>query len=192
MKKVLLLSVLAPLACAAGAQEVANVVSSVPVIQQVAVQREVCTQQPAVVEKPTTGAGAVIGAIAGGAVGNSIGGGSGRAAATAIGVIGGAVLGNSIEGRGSEVRNVQSCSMQTFYENRTSGYNVTYEYAGKQYMVQMPYDPGPTLRVQVTPVGVQSPTMVTTPPSYGTPPPAYITVPPVSAPPRPQPYRPIS
>ena len=46
------------------------------------------------------------------------------------------------------------CSTQTIYENRTVGYNVVYEYAGKQYTVQMPQDPGPTLRLQVTGVEV--------------------------------------
>ena len=30
---------------------------------------------------------------------------------------------------------------------------MTYEYAGRQYTVQMPYDPGPTVRLQVSPVG---------------------------------------
>jgi len=42
--------------------------------------------------------------------------------------------------------------MQTFYENRTVAYNVAYEYAGKPYSVQMPYDPGPFIAVQITPV----------------------------------------
>ena len=48
---------------------------------------------------------------------------------------------------------MQQCSTQTFYENRTVAYNVTYEYAGKQYSVQMPQDPGPYVRLQITPVG---------------------------------------
>ena len=46
------------------------------------------------------------------------------------------------------------CSTQTIYENRTVGYNVIYEYAGKQYSVQLPQDPGPTLalRVSIAPI----------------------------------------
>lgn len=47
------------------------------------------------------------------------------------------------------MQNVQQCSTQTFYENRTVAYNVTYEYAGKQYSVQMPQDPGPYVRLQM-------------------------------------------
>ncbi|HSW18613.1 MAG TPA: glycine zipper 2TM domain-containing protein [Ramlibacter sp.] len=137
-------------------QETARVVSTVPVIQQVAVPRQVCNSQPVVMEQPRSGAGAALGAIAGGAAGNAIGGGSGRALATIVGVMGGAILGNSIEGTSSQVQQQTQCATQTFYENRAVAYNVTYEYAGRQYQVQMPHDPGPTLRLQITPVGAGS------------------------------------
>ena len=68
--------------------------------------------------------------------------------------MGGAILGDHMEGPGPErLENVQHCSVQNFYENRTVAYNVLYEFAGKQYSVQMPNDPGPTLALQITPVG---------------------------------------
>ncbi|HYF40873.1 MAG TPA: glycine zipper 2TM domain-containing protein [Ramlibacter sp.] len=138
----------------AQAQEVGRVISSTPVIQQVAVPRQTCTQQPVVVEQPaTSGAGSVIGAIAGGLLGNTIGHGGGRAAATAIGAMTGAVVGNRVESGPAYAQNLQQCTTQTFYENRTVAYNVTYEYNGQQHTVQMPHDPGPTVRLQVTPVG---------------------------------------
>lgn len=131
-----------------------RVITSTPVIQQVAVPRQVCSNQPVAVPQQKSGAGAVMGALAGGAVGNAIGDGGGRAAATILGLVGGALLGDRIEGSpGTQVQNVQQCSTQTFYENRTVAYNVTYEYAGKQYTVQMPQDPGPYVRLQITPVG---------------------------------------
>ncbi len=156
MKKSLTFAGVAGLMLAAPAlhaQETARVVSSIPVYQQVSVPRQVCTTQQVAVEQPKSGAGAVMGAIAGGAVGNQIGGGTGRAVATMAGVIGGAMLGNNIEGSpGTRMQDQTTCSTQTVYENRIQGYNVTYEYAGRQYQVQMPQDPGPTLRVQVTPV----------------------------------------
>jgi hypothetical protein len=41
------------------------------------------------------------------------------------------------------------CSTQTIYESRTVAYNVVYEHAGKLYSVQMPQNPGSTLRLQV-------------------------------------------
>ena len=92
------------------AEEVGRVISSTPVIQQVAVPRQVCNNQPVAVQQPNSGAGAVMGAIAGGALGNAIGHGGGRAAATVIGLVGGAGVGNSIEGSGSYVQNVQQCT----------------------------------------------------------------------------------
>lgn len=159
MKKALLLS-LAGLGAVgvAQAQEVGRVLSTTPVIQQVAVPRQVCNQQQVAVAQPKSGAGAAMGAVAGGVVGNQIGHGGGRAAATVLGLVGGAILGDRIEGPSApQVQTVQNCSTQTFYENRTAAYNVIYEYAGKQYTVQLPYDPGPTIRLQVTPVGAAQP-----------------------------------
>lgn len=138
----------------AQAQEVGQVISRTAVYQQVAVPRQMCTQSPMAVQNPTSGAGALMGAIAGGAVGNQIGGGSGRALATIAGVMGGAMMGDRIESPGSQVQNQTTCTTQTVYENRLTGYNVVYEYAGKQYNVQLPQDPGPTIQLQVTPVGM--------------------------------------
>ena len=137
----------------AQADEIGKVISSTPIIQQVAVPRQVCNNEQVVTQGQKSGAGAAMGAIAGGAIGNNVGQGSGRAAATMLGLFGGAILGDKIEGPGTpEVRNVQNCSQQMFYENRTMAYNVVYEFAGKQYTVQMPQDPGPTVRLQITPV----------------------------------------
>ena len=148
------------------AQEVGRVISSTPIIQQVAVPRQVCNNEQVVSGGQKSGAGAAMGAIAGGAIGNSMGQGSGRAAATMLGLFGGAILGDKIEGPGTpEVRNVQNCSQQMFYENRTMAYNVVYEFAGKQYTVQMPQDPGPTVRLQITPMAPATNT------SYGNVPP---------------------
>ena len=156
-KTVLFAALAATLGTSAMAQspgpETGRVISSTPIIQQVAVPRQVCSQQPVAVQQPRTGAGAAIGAIAGGALGNSVGQGSGRAAATVLGILGGAMVGDRVEGGGTQVQNVQQCTTETFYENRTVAYNVTYEYGGRQYSVQMPNDPGPTIRLQVTPMG---------------------------------------
>lgn len=170
MKKSILFAALGGIAAfagAAGAEEVGRVLSATPMVQQVAVPRQVCSNQPMVVQQPNSGAGAVVGGIAGGALGNTIGHGSGRAAATAIGIIGGALLGNNIEGSGRQVQNVQQCSTQTSYENRTMGYDVVYEYAGREYNTQMPYDPGPTIRLQVTPIGASD--AAPDPAGYGSP-----------------------
>ena len=132
----------------------ARVISSTPVVQQVAVPRQVCNNQQYLTEAPRSGGGALLGALIGGVAGNAIGSGGGRAAATALGLFGGAVVGDRVEGGGAQqVQNVQQCSTQTYYENRPSYYNVVYEYQDQQYNAQMVSDPGLYVRLQVSPVG---------------------------------------
>lgn len=61
----------------------------------------------------TTGAGAVIGGVAGAVVGHQFGGGGGRDVATIIGAVGGAVAGNAIEkNRNSNVQESYRVSIQ--------------------------------------------------------------------------------
>jgi len=189
MKRTLVLtaSLLATGLCAA--QEEGLVISSTPVVQQVAVPRQVCSSEPVAMQQPKSGAGAAIGAIAGGIVGNAASHGSG--AATVLGAIGGAVIGNQVEEAPPPVlQEVQRCGTQTFYENRTVGYDVEYEYGGKRYRVQLPYDPGQTIALRVSPADLGEPgapppmPIVSSPPVY--------TAPVVVAPPvyyvRPYPY----
>jgi hypothetical protein len=74
-------------------------------------------------------------------------------AATGVGMVAGAAIGDNVEGRGQyQTQLATQCSTQTSYENRTTAYNVAYEYGGKQYNVQMPYDPGQTIPLQVRPM----------------------------------------
>ena len=139
-------------------EEQGRVISSTPVVQQVAVPREVCSDERVTYQGQPSGAGALLGGIAGGAAGNAIGNGSGRAAATVIGLIGGAIIGNRVEGPGQPyTETYRQCGTQTFYENRTVAYNVVYEYAGRQYNVQTPQDPGRFIRLNVSPVDALPP-----------------------------------
>ncbi|MDD0811394.1 hypothetical protein PSQ20_13645 [Curvibacter sp. RS43] len=173
MNKLLILS--ASLLAATGAvqaQETGRVISSTPVIQPVAVQQQSCGTAPMVVQAPKSGAGALMGAVAGGAIGNALGGGAGRAVATAAGLMGGAILGDHIEGAGAtQVAQVPQCSTQTVYENRQVGYNVVYEYGGRQYTAMMANDPGQTVQLQVNPVvqGASNPSAAYSPPAYAQP-----------------------
>ena len=135
------------------AQESARVVSSTPVVQQFSVPKRVCSEEQVVVNGEKSGAGAAMGAIAGGAIGNTMGRGDGRAAATMLGIIGGAIMGDKIEGNPNpQLRNVQRCTQQMVYESRITGYNVVYEFAGKQYSAIMPTNPGPVVQLQITPL----------------------------------------
>lgn len=134
------------------AQEMGRVLSATPITQELAVPQQVCGNETVYGgPRPTTGAGAVLGAIAGGAAGNAIGGGGGRAAATALGVIGGAVLGNQIEAGPSGYRNVQRCTTETYYESRVIGYDVVYEYAGRRHRTRTQSDPGEWIALSVQP-----------------------------------------
>ena len=127
-----------------GNAEMGRVISSIPVLTQVAVPRQVCTVEQITRDGQKSGAGALMGGIAGGAMGNAVGDGSGRAVATMIGIVGGAILGNNIEGGGQpQTQQVQNCRTETTYETRTQGYNVTYEYAGKQYTCKCRKTPVP-------------------------------------------------
>lgn len=154
MKQSILFAALGLAALGAGAQEIGQVLSSTPVIQQVAVPRTYCNQPGYVGEPQTSGAGGLMGAIAGAGVGSQIGSGSGTAAAMIIGAVGGALIGNNIEAGGARQAYAQPvCGTETTYENRTVGYDVTYEYAGRQFTTRMNHDPGPTVQLQVTPYG---------------------------------------
>ena len=164
-----------------GAQDFGRVLSSTPVVQQVQVPRQVCSQESWQAPAQKSGAGGVFGALAGGVLGNSVGQGSGRAAATAIGIMGGALLGDRLEGSNdTHTQTAQRCSTQTLIENHVVGYNVVYEYAGKQYAVQMPHDPGPQVQLQIAPVSSMPPPPPAQPLVYATPPaPAVVVAQPV-------------
>ncbi len=95
----------------------------------------------------------MLGALAGGLIGSQLGGLDSRGITAMAGVIGGAILGDRAESQGNAPQPSTICTTQTVYENRLVGYNVMYEFAGKQYNVQLPQDPGPTISLQVTPVG---------------------------------------
>ena len=177
---------LAPLAARA---EVARVISATPVMASVAVPNRVCTEEQQLVGARPSGAGAVIGAIAGGVLGHQVGGGFGRAAATGIGAVAGAAIGNGIEVNAANAYPptavpVQRCQTVSAYENRTVGYDVVYEYAGRRYTTRTSRDPGPEIEVDVRPAGA----IADAPPQaryLDAPPPrgAYALAPVVAAPP---------
>lgn len=139
-----------------GNGEYGRVISSTAIQTAVNTPRQVCGVEQVAVPVQKSGGGAVLGAVAGGAIGNTMGHGSGRAVATMIGIVGGAMVGDRIEGGGgTQVQNVERCTTQNVVEYRVTGYNVVYEYAGRQYSVQLPYEPGPWIRLQVSPVAQQ-------------------------------------
>lgn len=178
MGKTIQWSGLALLACvgpAALAAEYGTVVSSTPVVQQVAVPQQSCYDEQQTVQQRPSGAGALVGAVIGGAIGNTIGGGAGRAVATGAGVMAGAVLGNQAEANNlpPTTATVRRCQTATRYENRTVGYDVVYDYNGQRYTTRLAQDPGPriALNVNVTPAAGEAAPAA---PAGTLPPPVYV------------------
>ena len=138
---------------AAHAAEYATVVSSTPVTAQVPVARQVCSDGQQLVQPRPSGAGALLGAIAGGVIGHQIGSGFGRAAATGIGAVAGSVIGDQAEANATPAYEVpvRRCQNVSAYENRIVGYDVMYDYAGQRYSTRMARDPGKQLAVSVQP-----------------------------------------
>jgi uncharacterized protein YcfJ len=98
--------------------------------------------------------GTLLGGLIGGVLGNQVGDGSGRQVARAAGaIIGGAVGYNvSRERKGyAGTRVTERCETRyrDSYEERVDGYDVTYEYAGRQYLTRLPYDPGDRIRIRI-------------------------------------------
>lgn len=102
--------------------------------------------------------GSIIGGVTGALIGSQIGHGNGNRAATAVGAIAGAVVGDRIQNNNRDVYREGAyvdardtrCRTVDFWETRTTGYRVVYEYAGREYTTVLPYDPGRYLRVRVS------------------------------------------
>ena len=157
MKQTVLFAALGLAAFGAAAQEFGNVISSTPVIQQVAVPRTVC-QPVGPSQVTTTGGGAVVGGLTGAGIGSMIGHGSGNTAAIAVGTIMGAIVGNNVEAQNQRyAQTYPQCFTQNVTENRTVGYDVVYEYRGQQYNARMPYDPGRAVQLQASAVAQAAP-----------------------------------
>lgn len=138
--------------------DTARVLSSAPVYQQINQPTRECWQeQTGYVTEPSGShsyGGAVLGAIVGGVVGHQIGGGSGKDAATAAGAAIGAITGDNIDNRDRTVQSrpvvQERCRTVDHWTQRITGYNVTYRYKGNVYTSFMSYDPGATVRLNVS------------------------------------------
>jgi uncharacterized protein YcfJ len=99
----------------------------------------------------------LLGSAIGIALGNQIGHGRGKDVARVAGAVIGGAIGHNVsvdrerERYGDGGRSYERCDVRyrDSYEERIDGYRVTYEYAGRQYVTRMPYDPGERIRVRV-------------------------------------------
>jgi uncharacterized protein YcfJ len=151
-----------PLVQAAEFEDFGRVVRVQPRVEQVRQPRQECrtdyVQAPVQQQQQRSAGGSIIGGIAGALIGNQVGGGTGRVAATAAGAIAGAVAGDRIDNNGRNVNQpqyaqeqaVRQCRTVDAWESRTVGYDVTYDYRGRNYTSVMANDPGQRVRLRVS------------------------------------------
>lgn len=146
--------------------QVAEVVAVKEVTETVVTPREQCedvqVQRQAPVQDTHRITGTAIGAVAGGLLGSTIGGGKGKTVATIGGAAAGGYAGNQVQA------NMQQKDVTTTVERRCKtvneksqklvGYSVTYRLDGKEDTVRTSFKPGATLPVRDGKV-------VTTPPA---------------------------
>ncbi|HQX60144.1 MAG TPA: glycine zipper 2TM domain-containing protein [Burkholderiaceae bacterium] len=159
---VLVLPLLATAAMSTHAQtfvDSARVRNVQPQYETVAIPRQECSSQwineTHRVEGQRSYGGAVIGGVAGAVLGNQLGKGHGREAATALGAVVGAFTGDRVGSHGNDryeqvPRQVQTCQTVSDLQQRLTGYQVTYDYRGQQFVALLPQDPGPQLQVRVS------------------------------------------
>ena len=163
----------APIAHAESFGDQARVVASQPVVEQIPVAREQCWNERhrGYVDQRVTrsdtgatiGAGTVLGAVVGGVIGHQFGNSSGgHDRGTAAGAIVGGLVGNQIDrdhagppATTTEVervpveRDVKRCRTVNEVREATVGYDVRYEYRGRQFTTRLPHPPGRTIPVSV-------------------------------------------
>lgn len=134
----------------------AKVVSVDPVHSKTNHPKQVCHDETVTHTAPPKDehriAGTAIGAVAGGLLGNQIGGGKGKTLATVAGALGGGYAGNRIEAnhqKGQVTTSVErNCSTVNNTSDKVVGYDVRYEYNGVTRTVRMDHDPGNRVEVQ--------------------------------------------
>lgn len=137
-------------------EDFGRVVRVQPRIEQVNRPRQECRTEYVQVQQPAqrSAGGSIVGGIVGALAGSQIGGGHGKTAATAAGAIAGAVIGDRVDNQNVQPgavteQAVKQCRMVDNIEERTNGYDVTYDYRGRTYNIVMPYDPGQRIRLRV-------------------------------------------
>jgi uncharacterized protein YcfJ len=102
----------------------------------------------------------LLGGVIGAVVGHQIGGGDGRRLATVAGAVVGGAIGNNAGARNEARRGYdydqparyeERCAVhdEARLEERIRAYRVAYRYLGRNYVTELPYDPGARLRVAV-------------------------------------------
>lgn len=159
--------------------DVARVISATPITERATVHRRDCYTEPLTSYERTDsggiGAGTVLGAIVGGVIGHQFGNSTGgRDHGTAAGAVVGGLIGNAMERdaqaeyRTASPREVERCGTVPESRERIVGYDVRYQYNGREFRARLPYDPGKEMPVNVEVLPPAANTSITGPrrPSY--------------------------
>ncbi|WP_437883548.1 glycine zipper 2TM domain-containing protein [Pseudomonas sp. LRF_L74] len=133
-----------------GGPEYAEVLAVQPVNETIKTPREVCKDVAVTRQRPVKDqykiAGTAIGALAGGLLGNQVGGGNGKKIATVAGAVGGGYAGNQVQGHmqanDTYTTTETRCSTVTDTSQKLVGYDVKYQLDGRTSQVRMDHDPG--------------------------------------------------
>ena len=131
----------------------------IPVKEEIKTPREECRDVRVtkyVQDRGNDTTGTVVGALVGGALGNQVGGGNGRKAATAAGLIGGGLIGRRIDENNNPPKAVHTtqrkCKTVHDTHEEVVAYDVEYRYRDEVHMARMERDPGPKWKVKETTV----------------------------------------
>jgi len=134
----------------------AKVLSAAPVMRTVKIPRQECHDEAVTHTAPVKDQnrllGTGIGALVGGVLGHQIGGGSGKTLATVAGAAGGGYAGNQIQQRAQQNDTYTTTEQRcvTVYDSKQepAGFDVVYEYKGREHHVHMNKEPGGSLPVK--------------------------------------------
>lgn len=138
-----------------GGPKYAEVLAVEQVKESVKTPREVCKDVAVTRQRPVQDqhqiAGTVIGAVAGGLLGNQVGGGNGKKLATVAGAVGGGYAGNKVQ-EGMQNRDTYTttetrCNTVVDTSEKVAGYDVKYQLDGRVGQVRMDRDPGSRIPV---------------------------------------------
>lgn len=136
--------------------QLAEVVSSKAVTEEITVPVEECKTVQVQVQKPVKDeqqiSGTVIGAVVGGVLGNQVGGGNGKKVATVVGAAAGGYTGKQVqkEMQTTDVENQakRQCTTVQKKQSKVIGYDVRYLHDGKLKTVRMNEKPGEQVLIQ--------------------------------------------
>ncbi|WP_205297675.1 glycine zipper 2TM domain-containing protein [Pantoea sp. Cy-639] len=133
--------------------EYAQVTDVQPIKETIKTPRQVCKDVVVTHRAPVKDqhqiAGTVVGALAGGLLGNQIGSGNGRKLATVAGAVGGGYAGNKtqeyMQERDTTTTTQTRCNTVNDLSEKVVGYNVTYSIGDQVGKIKMDREPGSTI-----------------------------------------------